>query len=258
MSIQEYRAFSEEFAVEIWSHQLQEIRAIKSAEEIQLIRNACALTDEIFTELVPEIKIGMPENELGALIHYLSLKKGASAMAFEPIVASGPRSALPHGRPTERAFEQGDFITIDFGIVLNGYQSDMTRTVMLGEADNELQTIYQVVKEAQQAASDFIREGVIGQEVDAVARKIITEAGYGDYFSHGLGHGIGMGGDVPILNPKSQMVLKENMVMSVEPGIYLPGVGGVRIEDDVVIQNGIGVALNHTTKGLVSVGECYV
>lgn len=258
LSIQEYRAFSEEFAVEIWSHQLQEIRAIKSAEEIQLIRNACALTDEIFAELVPEIKIGMPENELGALIHYLSLKKGASAMAFEPIVASGPRSALPHGRPTERAFEQGDFITIDFGIVLNGYQSDMTRTVMLGEADNELQTIYQVVKEAQQAASDFIREGVTGQEVDAVARKIITEAGYGDYFSHGLGHGIGMGGDVPILNPKSQMVLKENMVMSVEPGIYLPGVGGVRIEDDVVIQNGIGVALNHTTKELVSVGECYV
>lgn len=148
LSIQEYRALSEEFAVDIWSHQLQEIRAIKSAEEIQLIRNACALTDEIFAELVPEIKIGMPENELGALIHYLSLKKGASAMAFEPIVASGPRSALPHGRPTERAFEQGDFITIDFGIVLNGYQSDMTRTVMLGEADNELQTIYQVVKEA--------------------------------------------------------------------------------------------------------------
>lgn len=258
LSIQEYRSFSEEFDVEIWSSQLQELRAIKSTEEIQLIKNACAMTDEIFTELLPEIKVGMQENELGALIHYLSLKKGATAMAFDPIVASGPRSALPHGRPTKRAFEQGDFITIDFGIVLDDYQSDMTRTVTLGESSQELQTIYQVVKEAQQAASDFIREGVTGQEVDAVARKIITEAGYGEYFSHGLGHGIGMGGDVPILNPKSQMVLKENMVMSVEPGIYLPGIGGVRIEDDVVIQNGVGVALNQTTKELLSVGECYV
>ena len=200
----------------------------------------------------------MGENELGALIHYLALKKGASAMAFDPIVASGPRSALPHGRPTQRSFESGDFITIDFGIVLNDYQSDMTRTVALGEASQELKTIYQIVKAAQQAAADFIREGVTGQEVDAVARKIITEAGYGEYFSHGLGHGIGMGGDVPILNPKSQMVLKENMVMSVEPGIYLPGIGGVRIEDDVMIQNGVGVALNQTTKELVSVGEGYV
>lgn len=258
LSIQEYRSFSETFDVEIWSSQLQELRAIKSIEEIQLIKNACAMTDEIFAELLPEIKVGMQENELGALIHYLSLKKGATAMAFDPIVASGPRSALPHGRPTKRAFEQGDFITIDFGIVLDDYQSDMTRTVMLGEASQELQTIYRVVKEAQQAASDFIREGVTGQEVDAVARKIITDAGYGEYFSHGLGHGIGMGGDVPILNPKSQMVLKENMVMSVEPGIYLPGIGGVRIEDDVVIQNGVGVALNQTTKELLSVGECYV
>ncbi|MGM0165479.1 xaa-Pro aminopeptidase [Enterococcus sp. AZ135] len=258
LSIQEYRKFSEEFKVTIWSSQLQELRAIKSADEIQLITNACAVTDEIFAELLPEIKAGMQENELGALIHYLSLKKGASAMAFDPIVASGPRSALPHGRPTQRAFELGDFITIDFGIVLDDYQSDMTRTVTLGEPNKELALVYQVVKDAQQAASDFIREGVTGQEVDAVARKIICEAGYGEYFSHGLGHGIGMGGDGPILNPKSQMVLKENMVMSVEPGIYLPGIGGVRIEDDVVIQNGVGVPLNKTTKELLTVGECYV
>ncbi|MDT2827623.1 MAG: M24 family metallopeptidase [Enterococcus viikkiensis] len=258
LSIQEYRDFSKEFEVEIWSSQLQEIRAIKSEHEICLIKQACVLTDEIFAELLPEIKIGMQENELGALIHYLSLKKGATAMAFDPIVASGPRSALPHGRPTQRTFESGDFITIDFGIVLADYQSDMTRTVCLGEAKSELMTIYQVVRKAQQAASDFIREGVTGQAVDAVARRIITEAGYGDYFSHGLGHGIGMGGDGPILNPKSQMVLKENMVMSVEPGIYLPGIGGVRIEDDVVIQNGVGVALNHTTKELLNVGESYV
>lgn len=179
-------------------------------------------------------------------------------MAFDPIVASGPRSALPHGRPTQRAFQSGDFITIDFGIVLDDYQSDMTRTVALGEPNQELREIYQVVKEAQQAAADFVKIGVTGQEVDAVARKVITEAGYGEFFSHGLGHGIGMGGDGPILNPKSETLLKENMVMSVEPGIYLPGVGGVRIEDDVMIENKIGVPLNQTTKELLVVGEYYV
>lgn len=258
LSIQEYQVLSEEFMIEIWSHQIQQLRAVKSSQEIQLIQKACQVTDEIFAELLPEIKIGMQENELGALIHYLSLKKGATAMAFDPIVASGPRSALPHGRPTQRAFQAGDLITIDFGIVLDDYQSDMTRTIALGDIQQELQHIYQVVKEAQQAAADFVRVGVTGQEVDAVARKIITEAGYGEYFSHGLGHGIGMGGDVPILNPKSQMVLQEKMVMSIEPGIYLPEIGGVRIEDDVMIQDGVGVALNKTTKELLNVGECYV
>ncbi|MGM0172987.1 aminopeptidase P family protein [Enterococcus sp. DIV0800] len=258
LSIQEYQAFSENFEVTIWSKQIQQLRAIKSNKEIQLIKKACAMTDEIFAELLPKIKIGMKENELGALIHYLSLKKGASAMAFDPIVASGPRSALPHGRPTQRAFQSGDFITIDFGIVLDDYQSDMTRTVALGEPNQELREIYQVVKEAQQAAADFVKIGVTGQEVDAVARKVITEAGYGEFFSHGLGHGIGMGGDGPILNPKSETLLKENMVMSVEPGIYLPGVGGVRIEDDVMIENKIGVPLNQTTKELLVVGEYYV
>lgn len=258
LSIQEYQAFSENFEVTIWSKQIQQLRAIKSNKEIQLIKKACSMTDEIFAELLPKIKIGMKENELGALIHYLSLKKGASAMAFDPIVASGPRSALPHGRPTQRAFQSGDFITIDFGIVLDDYQSDMTRTVALGEPNQELREIYQVVKEAQQAAADFVKIGVTGQEVDAVARKVITEAGYGEFFSHGLGHGIGMGGDGPILNPKSETILKENMVMSVEPGIYLPSVGGVRIEDDVMIENKIGVPLNQTTKELLVVGECYV
>lgn len=258
LSIQEYREISERFTVEIWSNQIQELRAIKSKEEIQLIRNSCMMTDEIFAELLPEIKVGMRESELGALIHYFALKKGASAMAFDPIVASGPRSALPHGRPTQRTFEQGDLITIDFGIVLEDYQSDMTRTVALGEINQELQTMYQVVKEAQQTAIDYVQVGITGKEVDAVAREIITKAGYGNYFNHGLGHGIGMGGDVPILNPKSEMILKENMVMSIEPGIYLPGIGGVRIEDDVVIQNGVGIAFNHTTKELLSVGECYV
>lgn len=254
LSIKEYSCLSETFNVTIWSSQIQQLRAIKSAEEIQLIKNACTMTDEIFAELLPSIRVGMSENELGALIHYLSLKKGASAMAFDPIVASGPRSALPHGRPTRRLLEQGDFVTIDFGIVLEEYQSDMTRTVTIGEAPQELYTIYQVVKEAQQTAIDFIREGVTGQEVDEVARKIIDESGYGRYFSHGLGHGIGMGGDIPILNKNSQMILKENMVMSVEPGIYLPDIGGVRIEDDIAIQNGVAVVLNQTTKDLMNVG----
>lgn len=255
LSIGDYIKVAEACQVTIWQSQLTGLRAIKSADEIAKIQRACAVTDEIFAEMLPEIKVGMQENELGALIQYLSLKKGATAMAFDPIIASGPRSALPHGRPTQRAFQEGELISIDFGIVLEDYQSDMTRTVALGKLNPQLQEIYDVVKAAQQAASDFVKAGVTGQEVDAVARKIITEAGYGEYFSHGLGHGIGMGGDVPILNPASQMVLAENMVMSVEPGIYLPEIGGVRIEDDVWIHEGVGVPLNKTTKELLIVGE---
>ncbi|MHC5372799.1 M24 family metallopeptidase [Enterococcus sp. LJL120] len=255
LSLKKYIALTKEFTVALWQEQIMNLRAIKSAEEIAKIKAACQLTDEVFQEILPQIHAGMPENELGALVQYLSLKKGASGMAFDPIIASGPRSAMPHGRPTLRKFIAGDLITIDFGVILDNYQSDMTRTVALGQPSETLAEIYHVVKKAQQAAADFIQVGVTGHDVDEVARRVITEAGYGEYFSHGLGHGIGMGGDLPILNPASQTILQENMVMSCEPGIYLPEIGGVRIEDDVVIQNGRGVPLNKTTKELLIVGE---
>lgn len=254
LSLQEYLQLAEAVNVTVWAEELLTIRSIKSPDEIEKITAACQLTDEVFSELLPKIHVGMTENELGAWIHYLALKKGASKMAFEPIVASGNRGALPHGRPTKRKFQQGELITIDFGVVLEQYQSDMTRTVALGQPTNQLLEIYELVKKAQAAAVAAIAPGKTGSHIDAVARKIIDEAGYGTAFSHGLGHGIGLGGDLPILNPASEKVLAEGMVMSCEPGIYLPEIGGVRIEDDVVLSNGRGIPLNQTTKELLIVG----
>lgn len=160
----------------------------------------------------------------------------------------------PHGRPTDKTFQEHEFITIDFGITYKGYQSDMTRTICIGEPDPKLKEIYDVVLKAQCAGVDFIRSGVSGKEVDSYVRGIIEEHGYGEYFTHGLGHGMGMGdGELPLLNQNSDTILEDGMIMSCEPGIYVPGLGGVRIEDDVVIINGKGVPLNKTTKELIIV-----
>ena len=194
----------------------------------------------------------MSENELSALIQYYSIVKGASGMAFDTIVASGERGAMPHGRPTSRKFENGDFITIDFGIIYNGYQSDMTRTIAIGKPSGKVLEIYNIVLEAQKAGVDYIKVGRTGKEIDTYVRNIIASYGYGDYFTHGLGHGMGIGdGEFPILNKSSETVLEEGMIMSCEPGIYVEGLGGVRIEDDVLIQNGAGISLNKTTKELI-------
>lgn len=238
--------------IQLLNNEIEVIRKNKDADEIECIRKACEVTDKIFETVVKSIKVGMSENEISALIQYHAIQQGASAMAFDTIVASGERGCLPHGRPTDRKIMEHDFITIDFGIILNGYQSDMTRTICMGTPQPELKKIYDIVLEAQCAGVNFIKAGVTGKEVDQHVRQIIESYGYGDYFTHGLGHGMGIGdGDLPILNQRSQTILEEGMVMSCEPGIYLPGLGGVRIEDDVCIQQGVGVALNKTTKELI-------
>ncbi|GAA0089855.1 aminopeptidase P family protein [Clostridium perfringens] len=236
--------------------ELEFARSCKENDEIELIKKACEITDKVFDLALKEIKVGMSEMELSALIQYFSIKNGASSMAFDTIVASGERGAMPHGRPTERTFKFGEFITIDFGIVYKGYQSDMTRTVCIGKPSDEMIKIYNIVLKAQESGIKFIRRGLKGKEVDKHVRDIICSYGYGEYFTHGLGHGIGIGdGDFPILNKRSNTILEEGMVMSCEPGIYIEGVGGVRIEDDVLIENGIGVSLNKTSKELIILGE---
>ena len=233
-------------------NELEYARRCKDAEEIELVKKACEITDDIFNLVVKEVKLGMSENEVSALIQYNSIVKGASGMAFDTIVASGERGAMPHGRPTERKFKEGDFITIDFGIIYKGYQSDMTRTIVIGKPNEKILEIYNIVLEAQQAGVDYIEAGKKGKEIDEYVRKIITSYGYGEYFTHGLGHGMGIGdGEFPVLNKSSETILEEGMIMSCEPGIYIPNIGGVRIEDDVLIQNGIGVSLNKTTKELI-------
>ncbi len=257
MSIQEYILLDKAgFNINLITNELGKVRAIKSKEEIELIKKACEITDEVFSEVISEIKEGMTELEVSALLQYHALKKGASGMSFEPIVVSGERGAMPHGRPTTKKLKKNEAITIDFGVVYQGYQSDMTRTISIGKPPKIIQEIYDVVLKAQLSAIESIKEGMKASDIDKVARQIIEEHGFGDYFNHGLGHGIGLGdGEVPTLNQRSDDILTEGMVMSCEPGIYIPDVGGVRIEDDIVIIDGKGISLNKTSKDFIILGE---
>lgn len=257
MSIQEYILLDKAgFNINLITNELGKVRAVKSKEEIELIKKACEITDEVFSEVISEIKEGMTELEVSALLQYHALKKGASGMSFEPIVVSGERGAMPHGRPTTKKLKKNEAITIDFGVVYQGYQSDMTRTISIGNPPKIIQEIYDVVLKAQLSAIESIKEGMKASDVDKIARQIIENHGFGDYFNHGLGHGIGLGdGEVPTLNPRSDDILTEGMVMSCEPGIYIPDVGGVRIEDDIVIIDGKGISLNKTSKDFIILGE---
>lgn len=242
--------------VVLLENEFETIRSFKEDDEINFIKKACSITDTVFESVIKEIKVGMSELELSALIQYFSLKNGAEGMAFDTIIASGKRGSMPHGRPSQKTFEYGEFITIDFGVIYKGYQSDMTRTVCMGRATDEMRNMYNVVLKAQEYGIKYIKKGIKCKDVDKYVRDIIEYYGYGKYFTHGLGHGIGIGdGELPILNKYSNTILEEGMVMSCEPGIYIEGIGGVRIEDDVLIKNGVGVSLNKTSKKLIILGE---
>jgi len=211
---------------------------IKDQEEIENIRRAVAISDGVYEEIMPLIKPGLREVELAAEIEYRMRLRGSERVAFDAIVVSGERSALPHGEPGKKKIEAGDLVTMDYGARVNGYCSDFTRTVVVGKATREQRRIYEVTLRAQQAAEEAAGPGKTGKEVDAVAREIITEAGHGDHFGHGLGHGLGLEvHEGPRLSPKSATVLEPGMITTVEPGIYVPGFGGVRIEDVVVIRD---------------------
>lgn len=257
-SVKEYEYFKNEgLDVILLDEEIGQMRIIKDDEEIDRIQAAVDLTDHIFELVKGKIRPGMTENEVSALLQYYAIANGAQQMSFDTIVTSGERTALPHGRPTDRKIGIHEPVMIDFGIQYNNYQSDMTRMVFVGEPSPAMKRIYDTVLRAQTAALAAIEEGKTGKEIDQVARKIITDAGYGEYFGHGLGHGIGIGdgNELPRLNQKSHTVLKEGMLMSCEPGVYVPGVGGVRIEDDVLIRNGKGMALNHTSKEMCILQE---
>lgn len=239
--------------VRLLDEEIPMIRIQKDDEEIAMMREAVRITDEIYAKVLQELHIGMSEYEISALLQYHAIKAGAQQMSFETIVGTGERSALPHGRPTNRKVKAHEPILMDFGIQYNNYQSDMTRVSFIGKPQPEIEKIYHIVLEAQLAGLAAIKTGMLASDVDKAARDVITKAGYGDYFDHGLGHGLGIGdgNEYPILNQKGNILLQEHMMMSCEPGIYLPNVGGIRIEDDVVIIDGIGVPLNTSTKHLM-------
>lgn len=230
---------------------VEQLRMRKTPEEIENIRKAAQIGDEAFAELLPKIKSGISEREVALELEFLMRKKGASGVSFAPIIASGPQSALPHARPGDRIFSWGDFVVLDFGCVFNGYCSDMTRTIVIGEPEEKHLLIYDLVLKAQLEALQAVGPGKTGYEIDAIARDIITEAGYGDYFGHGLGHSLGLEiHESPRLSKIDNTVLEPGMVVTVEPGVYLPGFGGVRIEDLVLVTEDGHEVLTSTFKEL--------
>ena len=210
-------------------------RAVKESWELDNMRKAQAIADKAFAEVLPRIQVGMSELELQAELIYCMYKNGAHGLSFDPIVVSGPNSSMPHGVAGERKIVEGDFVTMDFGVLYNGYCSDMTRTVAVGFATEEMKQIYNTVLEAQQAGLAVTKAGVPGKDIDAAARKVITDAGYGAYFGHGYGHSLGLEiHESPSPNARNPEPMPEGAVASAEPGIYLPGKFGVRIEDCVI------------------------
>jgi Xaa-Pro aminopeptidase len=235
---------------------VEKLRLVKDESEIALIRQACGIVDQAFAFILTQIKPGIRERDLAIELEYFMKKAGSEKEAFDTIVASGARSALPHGRASDKPLEIGDFVTFDFGGRVGGYHSDLTRTVVLGPATERHREVYQVVLDAQLAALAAIRPGMTGKEADQVARDVITARGFGENFGHGLGHGLGRhvhdGGG---MSQRVELTLEAGMVMTVEPGVYLEGWGGVRIEDDVVIRDGGVEILTHATKALIEI-EC--
>ena len=222
---------------------VESLRMMKEDTEVEKIVAAQRIAEQALEEVLNDIRIGVTEKEIAARLTYLMLHYGAENMSFDPIVVSGANSSKPHGVPTEKTIEAGDFVTMDFGCIYDGYCSDMTRTFFWGEPDEETARIYDIVRRANEAAEALIAPGVRMCDLDRVARDVIEDAGYGKYFTHRLGHSIGLQdhepGDVSLVNEK---VVEPGMTFSIEPGIYLPGRTGVRIEDlALVTENGVEI-----------------
>jgi len=214
-----------------------DIRSVKEDDEIEKIKIAVDIAEEAFKRMLEIAKPGMKEYELSAYLEYQMKLLGADEVAFETIVASGYRGALPHGRASEKVIEKGEPVVVDWGARYKGYNSDMTRVFSIGEPASKVKEVYSIVYEAQQKALEAIRAGLTGREIDAIARNHIQEAGYGEYFGHGLGHGLGLEvHENPSLSYRWDKPLLEGQVVTVEPGIYLEGEFGIRIEEDVVLR----------------------
>ncbi|MCX7834750.1 MAG: Xaa-Pro peptidase family protein [bacterium] len=231
---------------------IEEIAAIKDEEEIKKHKKAIQITDQVFSKILEVIKPGVRELDIGAEISYLHRTMGADGDSFEPIVASGERGALPHGRASNKKIKKGELVTLDFGCFYQGYASDLTRTVAVGKVKKDLKEIYQIVLNAQKKAIKSAKVGMKTKDLDEVARSVIRDAGHSEHFGHNLGHGLGV--EVhwwPSLGPLDPNTLQKNMIFTIEPGIYIPGVGGVRIEDDVLLTEEGAKPLNKSKKDLI-------
>ncbi len=231
---------------------VEELRAVKEPEELEWIARAESIADKAFTEMLGVIRPGITEKEIAAELEYRMRRLGGEGTSFDTIAASGPNTSYPHAVPTDRAVQPGDFVTMDYGCKFNNYCADMTRTVAVGEPTEEMRKVYEVVLKAQLACCEQIRAGITGHQGDAIARDIIAQAGYGDRFGHSLGHGVGLFiHELPNFRMNNQTVIAENTVLSIEPGIYLAGKFGVRIEDLAIIKNDGIINLVSSPKELI-------
>lgn len=231
---------------------VERLRTIKTDEEITILKEAATIADHAFEHILSFIKPGVREVDIANELEYFMRKEGATESSFDTIVASGVRSSLPHGTASTKKINNGELVTLDFGALYKGYCSDITRTVAVGEVSEQLKEIYDIVLTAQEKGVAHIKPGMTGKEADALTRDYITEKGYGDYFGHSTGHGIGLEvHEGPTLAPRSDLPLEKNMVVTVEPGIYLPDLGGCRIEDDIVLTESGNERLTVSTKEFI-------
>ena len=234
MTVREHAAYAQALPCELVpaADLLAELRAVKDPEELEVMVSAQRIAEKALADILNEIRPGVTEKEIAARLQYLMLHYGAEDKSFDPIVVSGSNGSLPHGVPSEKVIQNGEFVTMDFGCVYRGYCSDMTRTVAVGSVTEEMRQVYDTVLRAQRAGIDAARAGATGRAVDGAARDVIQQAGYGPYFGHSFGHGVGVEiHEGPNATPSNDKPLPAGAVISAEPGIYLPGKLGVRIED---------------------------
>ena len=256
MTVGQYRTYEKEVDVQLieTSGIVEKLRLIKDESEIKIMKEAAAIADAAYTHIQTFIRPGRTEREVANELEMFMRSKGADSSSFDIIVASGLRSALPHGVASDKVIQTGELVTLDFGAYYKGYCSDITRTLAIGPVSDELRQIYDTVLRAQLAGVEGIRAGITGIEADALTRDIIKEAGYGEYFGHSTGHGLGMEvHEAPGLSFRSDTVLEPGMVVTIEPGIYINGVGGCRIEDDVVITEDGCYLLTQSPKELITI-----
>ncbi|MGI5490656.1 M24 family metallopeptidase [Microtetraspora malaysiensis] len=253
MSVAEYhRLLADHADLGAVSGVVEEVRTVKDETEIEALRRACAITDAAFSRVVERIAPGVTEIEVARWLESAMVELGAEKPAFDSIVASGPNGAVPHHSPSGRAIESGDLVTMDFGARVDGYHADMTRTVAVGRPADWLRDLYELVRRAQRAGRHAVRPGASAHDVDAAARTVIEEAGHAEHFGHGLGHGVGLEiHEQPFLGPGKTGRIDDRVPLTVEPGVYLPGRGGVRIEDTLVARADGPELLTLTTKELL-------
>ncbi|WP_422398159.1 aminopeptidase P family protein [Spiroplasma endosymbiont of Diplazon laetatorius] len=235
--VKDSQIFEKNLNAEIIAYNFDSIRMVKDQWEVEQIRKACDITHKVFLEVLDFVKPGMSEKELARFVSDSFLKNGAEKLSFDTIVASGENGSMPHAVPTDKKIETGDFVTLDMGCYYNGYCSDQTRTFAVGNDDNQkLKEIYEVVYQSQQLGIESVKPGIKGNEVHKICFDYIESKGYGKYFTHGTGHGLGIEiHEEPYNSAAGNKTLEEGMCVTVEPGIYIPGVGGVRIEDDILV-----------------------